>query len=188
MGATHRHEQTCRHRPRIIPVIVSSQAVHPCGFDIFEVTDFAHDKIGVGDLLDLAYHVQDDLVARLPVRVSRVRVLESKSVEFVANKRGPRDIILPETVLLHVSRKIARLGHWPAWNFIRSRPWTLTVIPEIFVGIHRLTHATPRRSLSVRRFLDQQPDSRRTSELIKSIVCETTIVTTPVDRTQNCPF
>ncbi|KAI0357512.1 hypothetical protein OH77DRAFT_1435753 [Trametes cingulata] len=181
----HDENRTARHRAQTVPVIASSRAVHPCGFDIYEVTDFVRGNIGIGDLLDLAYGAKDGSVIYLPVRVSRVRVLESKSVEFVANKRGPHDIILPETVLLHVSRKMARLGRWPSWNFIRSRPWTLAVIPEIFVGIPRFTHATGRRSLSVRRFLHEQPDARRTSELIKSIICETTVVTTQADDTQH---
>ncbi|KAI0363823.1 hypothetical protein BV20DRAFT_975172 [Pilatotrama ljubarskyi] len=143
---------------RTIDVAYTSCAVQPYGLDIYKKTE-------------------NGWVVYVPIRITRIRVLEEHAVEFVAHRRAGRGTTRDEYVLLQIPRSLARLGRWPVWEFLRSRPWAAKTIPELRAGLRRPNRIKPPRSL--RRFIEpDRPDVREIRELLKTIPCETVVTVT----------
>lgn len=161
---------------RRLPVIYTSCAAHSGGLDIFEsCEEVKSGKIGVGDNLDLQYRMTDGgWYVEVHIRITAIRVLTPRAVEFLARKRDSLGNLLPAYVLLHLPRSDARLGRWPVLAFLRSQPWKADTIP--IRERPRIRSIKLRAPSALRRYLTTiKPDPEEIQSLLKRIPSEVTI-------------
>ncbi|OJT13172.1 hypothetical protein TRAPUB_10263 [Trametes pubescens] len=162
---------------RQLPVVYTSCAAHSGGLDIFEsCKEVKGGNIGVGDNLDLQYRMKagDGWYVEVHVRITAIRVMSPRAVEFIGRKRDAVGNLLPNYILLHLPREEARLGRWPVLAFLRSQPWKIDTIP-----IREPLRVRPiklRAPSALRRYLTTiKPDPEEIQALLKRIPSEVTI-------------
>lgn len=161
---------------RQLPVIYTSCAAHSGGLDIFEsCEEVKGGNIGVGDNLDLLYRMKDGgWYVEVHVRLTAIRVMSPRAVEFIGCKRDVAGNLLPHYILLHLPREEARLGRWPVLAFLRSQPWKTDTIP--IREPPRVRSIKLRAPSALRRYLTTiKPDPEEIQALLKRIPSEVTI-------------